>query len=196
VLRLWVAAEDYRDDIRISQEILQRLSEAYRRFRNTCRFLLGNLDGFKPDTERVAYEEMEEIDQWALHRLQEVIARVLDAYESFEFYKIYHTIHNFCVVDMSAFYLDVLKDRLYCSRADSRERRSAQTVLYEILISLVQLFAPILPFTTEEVWGQLSSINGDLGKSVHLSRFPSPKTQFVDSGLGIGGKNSSKYGKR
>lgn len=183
VLRLWVAAEDYRDDIRISQEILQRLSEAYRRFRNTCRFLLGNLSGFNPDNDSVAYENLEEIDRWALHRLQELITKVLNAYESFEFYKIYHLIHNFCVVDMSSFYLDVLKDRLYCSKVDSRERRSGQTALYEILLALVKLFVPVLPFTTEEIWGYLLLINGRLEKSIHLSRFPSVNPQYCDTQL-------------
>ena len=180
VLRLWVAAEDYREDIRISPEITQRLSEAYRRFRNTCRFLLGNLDGFNPDRDRVAYEELEEIDRWALHKLQHILSRVIDAYESFEFHKVYYTIHNFCVVDLSAFYLDVLKDRLYCEKPDSRLRRSAQTVLYEILLALTKLFAPVLPFTTEEIWGFLPSIKGGHEKSVHLSRFPSVNPKYID----------------
>jgi Isoleucyl-tRNA synthetase (EC 6.1.1.5) len=180
VLRLWVAAEDYREDIRISPEIIQRLSEAYRRFRNTCRFLLGNLDGFNPDTDSVSYNELEEIDRWALHKLQHILSRVIDAYESFEFHKVYYTIHNFCVVDLSAFYLDVLKDRLYCEKTDSRLRRSAQTVLYEILIALTKLFAPVLPFTTEEIWGFLPPKKGGQGKSVHLSRFPSVNPKYID----------------
>ncbi|MCD6353060.1 MAG: isoleucine--tRNA ligase, partial [Proteobacteria bacterium] len=174
VIRLWVAGEDYRDDIRISSEILQRLSEAYRRYRNTCRFLLGNLTDFNPDTDTVEYEDLDEIDRWALHRLQQLIINTITAYNSFEFHKIYHRIHNFCVVDMSSFYLDVLKDRLYCSRVDSRERRSAQTVMYEILLVITKLYAPILPFTTEEIWGHLPSIERGREKSVHLSRFPSP----------------------
>ncbi|HNR12529.1 MAG TPA: isoleucine--tRNA ligase [Thermodesulfobacteriota bacterium] len=172
VLRLWVAAEDYRDDIRISQEILQRLSEAYRRFRNTCRFLLGNLSDFNPDTDRVAYTDMEEIDRWALHRLQQLTKDIQEAYTAFEFHRIYHRMHNFCVVDMSAFYLDVLKDRLYCDGTSSRERRSAQTALYEILVAIVKLYAPIQPFTTEEVWLHLVEKTPGLEKSIHLSRFP------------------------
>lgn len=183
VLRLWVAAEDYRDDIRISQEILQRLSEAYRRFRNTCRFLLGNLHDFNPDTDRVAYGDMEEIDRWALHRLQQLNSDIRAAYEAFEFHKIYHKMHNFCVVDMSAFYLDVLKDRLYCDRSDSRERRSAQTVFYEILVAVTKLYAPILPFTTEEIWGHLSKGNAGTEESVHLSRFLEMKTQYRNDEL-------------
>jgi len=180
VLRLWVAAEDYREDIRISPEIIQRLSEAYRRFRNTCRFLLGNLDGFNPETDSVPYEEMEEIDRWALHRLQHILAKVLEAYEAFEFHRVYHTIHNFCVVDLSAFYLDVLKDRLYCEKVNSRLRRSAQTALYEILITLTKLFAPVLPFTTEEIWRFLPLNPAKKEKSVHLSRFPSINPKYID----------------
>ena len=168
VLRLWVAAEDYRDDIRISEEILKRLSEAYRRFRNTCRFLLGNLEGFNPDRDAVSYTDMEEIDQWALHRLQELTKTIFDAYESFEFHKIHHKLHNFCVVDMSAFYLDVLKDRLYCDGVDSRERRSAQTVLYEILLTITKLYAPVLPFTTDEIWSHLPATEKGYEESVHL----------------------------
>jgi isoleucyl-tRNA synthetase len=121
-----VAAEDYRDDIRISEEILQRLSEAYRRIRNTCRFLLGNLNDFDPERDRVQVASMDSLDRWALHRLQQLAKRVVQAYERFEFHKIYHAIHNFCVVDLSAFYLDVLKDRLYVSAANSEKRRSAQ----------------------------------------------------------------------
>jgi len=183
VLRLWVAAEDYRDDIRISSEILQRLSEAYRRFRNTCRFLLGNLAGFHPERDAVAYENLEEIDRWALHRLQQLITDTINAYNSFEFHKIYHRIHNFCVVDMSSFYLDVLKDRLYCSGVDSRERRSAQTVMYDILFTLVKLYAPILPFTTEEIWSYLPQTNEGYEKSVHLSRFPDPNPKYIDDSL-------------
>ncbi len=180
ILRLWVAAEDYREDIRISPEIIQRLSESYRRFRNTCRFLLGNLYDFNPETDSVPYAEMEEIDRWALHRLQHILAKVLEAYESFEFHKVYHTIHNFCVVDLSAFYLDVLKDCLYCEKVNSRRRRSAQTALYEILITLTKLFAPVLPFTTEEIWDFLPIDSGKKEKSVHLSRFPSINPRYID----------------
>jgi len=183
VLRLWVAAEDYREDIRISSEIIQRISEAYRRLRNTCRFLLGNLHGFNPDTDSVSYENLEEIDRWALHQLQSLVTRVINAYNSFEFYKIYHSLHNFCVVDLSSFYLDVLKDRLYCDRVDSRERRSAQTVMYKILLTITKLCAPILPFTTEEIWGFLPSIKGGYEDSVHLSQFPPVNSSYIDNTL-------------
>jgi len=183
VLRLWVAAEDYREDIRISQEILQRLSEAYRRFRNTGRFLLGNLADFSPDSDSIPYENLEEIDRWALHRLQQLIAKVIDAYESFEFHKIHYSIHNFFFLFMSACYLDILKDRLYCSKSDSQERRSAQTVMYEILLTIIKLYAPILPFTTEEMWGYLPSMKKEFEKSIHLSRFPSVNHNYIDNNL-------------
>ena len=182
ILRLWVAGEDYRDDIRISDEILQRLSEGYRRIRNTCRFLLGNLSGFDPDRDRVSGEAMESLDRWALHRLQGLGRRVRLAYQRFEFHKIYHAIHNFCVVDLSAFYLDVLKDRLYVSAAASRKRRSAQTALFEITVSLVRLMAPILVFTAEEVWQHLPAFPGKAA-SVHLTQLPEPVAAYEDEAL-------------
>jgi isoleucyl-tRNA synthetase len=180
ILRLWVAAEDYRDDIKLSEEILRRLSEAYRRVRNTCRYILGNLYDYDPQKDGVPSGELMEFDRWALHRLQNLVSRSLDAYERFEFHTIYHSINNFCAVDMSALYLDILKDRLYVSPARSAERKSAQTALYEILITLVKLMAPILSFTAEEVWGYL---HGDGGGSVHLQQFPAVKGELVDDEL-------------
>jgi len=172
ILRLWVSAEDYRDDIRISPEILDRLSEAYRRIRNTCRFLLGNLAGFDPATDLIPAGALRELDRFALDRLNRVIARVCRAYETFDFHVVFHTLYNFCSVDLSSLYLDILKDRLYCERPDGRLRRSAQTTLYHILSALVRLMAPILGFTAEEVW--LALTNGDNRTSVHLQSFPEP----------------------
>ena len=133
ILRLWVSAEDYRDDIRISPDILKRLSEAYRRIRNTCRFLLGNLYDFDPAKDSIPYGDMHELDRFALCQLQDLIGKVRQAYDRFEFHRVYHALHNYCVVDLSAFYLDILKDRLYTSGAESSGRRSAQTALYEIV---------------------------------------------------------------
>jgi isoleucyl-tRNA synthetase len=182
ILRLWVAAEDYRDDIRISEEILQRLSEAYRRIRNTCRFLLGNLSDFDPEQDRVQVAAMESLDRWALHRLQQLVKKVVQAYERFEFHKIYHAIHNFCVVDLSSFYLDVLKDRLYVSAATSEQRRSAQTALFEIAVNLVRLMAPILAFTAEEVWQYLPAFPGK-NDSVHLEQLPEPVAAYEDKAI-------------
>lgn len=175
ILRLWVSAEDYRDDIRISQDILKRLSEAYRRIRNTCRFLLGNLYDFDPAAHAVEREEMEELDRFALHQLQDLIEKVRQGYERFEFHRVYHALHNYCVVDLSSFYLDILKDRLYTSAAGSTARRSAQTVMHTILNTLVRLMAPVLSFTAEEIWLRMDP-GGE--PSVHLQAFPE-----VDPGL-------------
>jgi len=180
IIRLWVSAEDYRDDIRISQEILQRLSEAYRRIRNTCRYLLGNLDGFDPEKESVPWEEMEELDRWALLRLSQVTGRILDAYEKYQYHTVFHTLHNFCVVDLSNFYLDVLKDRMYASDRESSLRRSAQTAFLFLAEGIVKLMAPILSFTAEEVWEHLPGVRPE---SVFLSRFPATEKGWEDPEL-------------
>lgn len=184
ILRLWVAAEDYRDDIRLSEEILKRMSEAYRRIRNTCRYMLGNLYDFDPSRDRVEYQGLWEIDRLALHRLQKLITRIRDAYDSFSFHTVYHSLHNFCVVDMSAFYLDVLKDRLYISTCDSVERRSAQTVMYDILNGILRLMAPILSFTSEEAWSYFPS-DGSKAESIHLIRFPAANEDYIDDQLAV-----------
>jgi isoleucyl-tRNA synthetase len=181
VLRLWVSAADYRDDIRISPEILAHLAEAYRRIRNTSRYLLGNLSDFNPATDSVADGQLLEIDRWALHRLQKLAQRVGKAYDDFEFHIVFHGIHNFCAVDMSAFYLDILKDRLYTSKASSVDRRSGQTAMYKILSTLVRLMAPVLSFTADEVW---SYMPGDRKlSSVFLADFPKAEEQYLDDAL-------------
>jgi len=173
ILRLWVSAEDYRDDIRISKEILERLSEAYRRIRNTCRFLLGNLSDFNPAKDSIPINQMTELDRFALDSLNRIIERVRTAYQQFEFHIVFHTLHNYCVVDLSSLYLDILKDRLYVESAQGSLRRSAQTVLHAILSGLVRLMAPILSFTSEEIWMSYSGKDNDLA-SVHLTGFPEP----------------------
>jgi isoleucyl-tRNA synthetase len=152
LLRLWVAAEDYREDVRISEEILGQLVEAYRRIRNTARFLLANLYDFDPARDAVAVEELPELERWVLHRTRALAERCAAAYEAYEFHVIYHALNNFCSVDLSAFYLDVRKDRLYVERADGPERRATQTALHGILDVLVRLMAPVLSFTAEDVW--------------------------------------------
>jgi len=182
VLRLWVAAEDYKDDIKISGEILKRLADAYFRIRNTYRFLLGNLYDYHPGQDQVSYGDLHEIDRWALHRLQKLISRVRDAYDRFEFHVVYHSVQNFCAVEMSALYFDILKDRLYTFPAGSVGRRSAQTVLYEILKALTTLMAPILSFTAEEVWTYLPAEAGR-PMSVHLAPFPEPRNEYMDDSL-------------
>ena len=181
VLRLWVSSVDYRDDQRISPEILTQLAEAYRRIRNTCRYLLGNLSDFDPDTDKVADKDLLEIDRWALHRLHKLIGRVEKAYDDFEFHVVFHSLHNFCAVDMSAFYLDILKDRLYTARTKSVERRSGQTTLHAILSSFVRLMAPVLSFTADEVWGYMKE--GAKDKSVFLSSFPKVEDKYLDAAL-------------
>jgi isoleucyl-tRNA synthetase len=181
VLRLWVSSVDYRDDQRISQEILSHLAEAYRRIRNTGRYLLGNLADFDPSTDCIADSDLLEIDRWALHRLQKLIQRVRKAYDDYEFHIVFHSIHNFCAVDMSAFYLDILKDRLYTARATSVERRSGQTVMYAILSAMVRLMAPILSFTADEIWGYMNDEPNT--KSVFLQTFPRDENKYIDDVL-------------
>ncbi|HEY6837391.1 MAG TPA: isoleucine--tRNA ligase, partial [Geobacteraceae bacterium] len=180
ILRLWVAAQDYRDDIRISPEILNRLAEAYRRIRNTCRYILGNIADFDPAADCVAYADMPELDRWALHQLELLKEKVQAAYNEYEFHVLYHAVNGFCTVEMSAFYLDILKDRVYTSRKDSRERRSAQTVMYRILDTLVRLIAPVLSFTSDEVWGYMP---GSREESVHLAGFPAACPEWKDETL-------------
>jgi isoleucyl-tRNA synthetase len=169
ILRMWVAAEDYRDDVRISDEILKRLADSYRRVRNTARNLLGNLNDYDAERDTVAYADLEELDRWALSRLAALIARCRDAYEAYEFHAVYHALNNFCAVDMSALYFDIVKDRLYCSGRASSERRSAQTAMHAILSALARIIAPVLSFTADEIW---QSMDGGAEGDVFLTEFP------------------------
>jgi isoleucyl-tRNA synthetase len=182
ILRLWVAAQDYREDLRISREILNHLIEAYRKIRNTSRFLLSNLYDFDPATQAVPYARLSELDRWALLRLGELITKVRRAYEEFEFHTIFHALNNFCSVDLSAVYLDILKDRLYTFRADSPLRRGSQTVLFEIVVALAKLMAPILSFTADEIWRMLPGCRQST-TSVHLAPFPDCESVWQDEGL-------------
>jgi isoleucyl-tRNA synthetase len=182
ILRLWVSASDYRDDIRISENILKQLSDAYRRIRNTCRFLLGNLYDFDPEKDVMSYDKMPELDRFALHRLQELVQRARRAYDTYEFHSIYHALYNYCIVDLSAFYLDVLKDRLYTSPSQSKDRRSAQTVIYHILDTLARLMAPILAFTAEEIWHFMPGRKAN-SESVHMTSLPVVNEAWKDEQL-------------
>ena len=182
ILRLWVSAEDYREDMRISREILDRAVEAYRRIRNTARFLLGNLADFVPARDTVARAGLLELDRFALDRLQAFIARCGRAYDAFEFHAVYHALNNFCSVDLSALYLDIVKDRLYCEGTTSPERRSAQTALYAILDALVRVMAPVLSFTAEEIWSCMPADEAR-PESVHLADFPRADPAFTDAAL-------------
>jgi isoleucyl-tRNA synthetase len=180
VLRLWVAAEDYTEDIRLSTEILDRLADAYRRIRNTYRFLLGNLYDFEPTRDRQPYARLDEVDRWILDRLARLIDRVTRAYEDYQFHTVFHSVHNFCAVDLSAQYLDIIKDRIYTSVPDDPARRAAQTACHDLLGALLRLMAPILTFTTEEAW-RLGP--GAHGESVHLERFPEVPLAWIDDTL-------------
>ncbi len=182
ILRLWVSASDYREDIRISDNILKQLTDAYRRIRNTSRFMMGNLYDFDPDNDGVAYESMPEIDRFALHKLQELVEKGCKGYEAYEFHVIYHTLYNFCTLDLSAFYLDILKDRLYTSPPQSVARRSAQTVLHMTLDAIARLMAPILPFTSDEIW-QYMPARGSKESNIHLALLPEAKAGFKDAVL-------------
>jgi isoleucyl-tRNA synthetase len=172
VLRLWCVSSDYMEDMRCSDEILQRVSESYRKIRNTERFALGNLDGFDPATDTVGESELMKIDRWALAELNETIWYVRDWYEKYDFHNVFHTLYDFCTVTLSARYFDIIKDRLYTFAPRSLQRRSAQTVLYRIADSLARMLAPILPFTADEIWENLAGAE-QLSASVHLMDFPS-----------------------
>lgn len=182
ILRLWVSSADYSSDIAISDEILQRVVEAYRRLRNTFRFLLGNLDGFDRDRDGVAYAELAPVDKWALMRLHQVTGRVLSGYDSYRFYSVFQSLYNYATVDLSSLYLDIIKDRLYVSAAGSKPRRAAQTVLYDIFYNLTRLLAPILSFTCEEVW-QLGNEYWEGPASVHLAAMPAVNEDLIDVSL-------------
>ncbi|MDJ0809562.1 MAG: isoleucine--tRNA ligase [Desulfobacterales bacterium] len=182
ILRLWVSAADYRDDIRISDTILKQLSDAYRRIRNTSRFMLGNLYDFDPTVDALAYDQLTDLDRFTLHRLQRLVQRAEKAYADYEFHLIYHALHNFCVLDLSAFYLDILKDRLYASAPDVESRRGAQTVIHIVLDTMARLMAPILAFTAEEVWQYMPDL-ADKPASVHAAPMPTVRTEWQDEAL-------------
>lgn len=182
VMRLWISSVDYQGDVRLSDKIVKSMSDVYRKIRNTFRYLLGNLSDFDPKTDSVAYADMEELDRWALLRMEQVKETVLKAYDDYEFHVMYHAVHNFCTVDLSAIYLDILKDRLYTEKADSKLRRSAQTAMYEILTTLVRLVAPVLCFTSEEVWQALPN-KKEREWSVHMSDMPKVNEAYLDKEL-------------
>ncbi len=175
ILRLWVASSDYHSDIRISPAIIKQLSEAYKKIRNTARYILGNLgngEGFNPDTDCVSDDKLTELDKWALMRLDALIDKVNEGYNSFDFHIAFHAIHNFCVIDMSNFYLDIIKDRLYCEKENSELRRAAQTTMYRILSGVAKLAAPIISFTAEEIWQYMPHSANDDTASIFLNRMP------------------------
>ena len=172
ILRIWVASSDYHADIRISQDILKQLSDAYRKIRNTARFILSNLGDFNPDTDSVSVEKLDGIDKWAMARMDEIIEKCKAAYDKFDFHIVYSTMRDFCTIDLSNFYLDILKDRLYVEKADSESRRAAQTVIYNILRTMTLYLAPVISFTAEEIWGYMPRSEKDDAESVFFNRLP------------------------
>ena len=180
VLRLWVASSDYQSDINISREILKQMSESYRKIRNTARYILGNLSDFDPDTDMVPVNELTDLDKWAVKTLNNLIEKVTSAYDRYEFHQVYHSIHNFCVVDMSNFYLDVLKDRLYTEKKDSALRRSAQTAIYLILDAMTRMLAPILAYTSDEIWSYMPHKSSDNSEHVIFNSMPETVELTVD----------------
>ena len=182
ILRLWVSSVDYREDVRISENILQQMSDAYRRIRNTARFLMGNLNDFDYEKDKVDYKDMFEIDKWAMHKLEELKAKTTEFYDKYEFYSLFQEITYFCSMEMSAFYLDIVKDRLYCEGKDSIERRSTQTVLTEVLKVLVRIISPVLSFTADEIWERIPEALKE-EESVHLSKWVDANPEYINGEL-------------
>ncbi|HHT9150228.1 MAG TPA: isoleucine--tRNA ligase [Candidatus Wujingus californicus] len=182
VIRLWTSSMDYQNDMNVSRNLIVKCSDAYRRIRNTFRYLLSNLYDFDPRVNTISYDSLLEIDRWALHKTQELVKNVTAGYESLQFHKVFHNLYNFCSVEMSAFYLDILKDRLYTFAKNSVERRAAQTVLYRILIDLVKVSAPIIVHTAEEVWSAIIHKGEDV-PSIHLTTFPKYIADSINESL-------------
>ncbi|MEE1186596.1 MAG: isoleucine--tRNA ligase [Acutalibacteraceae bacterium] len=180
ILRLWVASSDYHADIRISKDILKQLSESYRKIRNTARFILGNLYDFNPDNDMIDLSQLESIDKWAIAKLNEVISKAKKGYDEFEYHNVVSAVHNYCVVDLSNFYLDVLKDRLYVQKPDSLSRRAAQTTMYIILDALALLLAPIISFTADEIWSYMPHDKSKNAENIVFNDFPTEIDIDVD----------------
>ena len=188
LLRLWVGSVEYQADVKMSERVMTQLSEAYRKIRNTFRFALGNLYDFDFSRDALPNDQLEEIDRWMLERTAELVQKCRDWYASYEFHRVYHAIHDFCVVDLSAFYFDVLKDRLYTKAPKSKSRRSAQTAVWKITSALIRLAAPILVFTAEEIWKYLPKAQG-APESVHMALFPEAEALAC----GIGKDSAEKW---
>ena len=180
ILRLWVASSDYHADVRVSDKILKQLSESYRKIRNTIRYMLGNLSDFNPNTDMVEYSELLELDKWAISRMNNLLSKTRKAYDELDFYVVYHNVLNFCTIDMSNFYLDILKDRLYIEKTDGVKRRAAQSTMYNILRSLTLLLTPILSFTAEEVWQYMAHFDDDNTEYAQLNTIPEGEKRESD----------------
>ena len=180
MLRLWVSSTDYTQDVRISKDIMKQLSQAYLKIRNTARYMLGNLCDFNPDTDLVAVEKMESLDRFALHTFNELVQTIRAAYDRYEFHSVYRSLYNYCVIDLSNFYFDIIKDRLYCD--EDALRRSAQSALYIILDGMTRMLAPILAFTSDEIWGEMKHANRVNAESVLLNDMPEYNAAYVLTG--------------
>jgi isoleucyl-tRNA synthetase len=193
VFRLWAASADCRKNLKISHSRLEAVSKVYRRVRNTCRFLLSNLSGYDPKTDRLDYANLDEIDHWALHRLAKLISGATEALEAYRFDLFYRLLHNFCSVDMGSRYLNIVRRRLYTYPRWSSSRRAVQTVIYEVLTSLTRLIAPVLSFTAEDIWRYIPGVKEDC-PSVYLSHWPHVNGDFLNDELGDRWDNLLKIG--
>ncbi|MBR4261699.1 MAG: class I tRNA ligase family protein, partial [Clostridia bacterium] len=182
ILRMWVLASDYKSELALSKGILKQVSEVYRKIRNTARYILGNIHDFDVN-EPVGYNDLLEIDKWALLRLNKLVKECSKSYDEYDFNRAYQTINTFCVVDMSNFYLDIIKDRLYTAKTNSVERRAAQTAMYEILNALVRILAPMACFTAEEIWKYMKHKDGENTESVMLALYPEVNSKFENKEL-------------
>lgn len=183
ILRLWVLSSDYQSDVSLSKDILKQITEVYRKMRNTARYILGNTSDFDPDKDMVSYNELQEIDKYALLKLNDLVRKCTESYENYDFHEAYQAINVFCVTDMSSFYLDIIKDRLYTAKANSKERRAAQTTMYIILDSLVRMLAPLTSFTAEEIWKYMNKSKNEKVESVMLTTYPEVNSQYENEEL-------------
>ena len=183
ILRLWVLSSDYQSDVSLSRDILKQITEVYRKIRNTARYILGNTSDFDPDKNMVEYEDLEEIDKYALLKLNDLVKKCTHSYDNYDFHEAYQAINAFCVIDMSNFYLDIIKDRLYTAKTDSKERRAAQSAMYIILDSLVKMLAPLTSFTAEEIWKYMNKGSKEAVESVMLTDYPVENPKYEDQEL-------------
>ena len=182
-MRLWVISSDYQSDISISDNILKQVAETYRKIRNTSRYILGNISDFDPNKDMVEYNELPEIDKWAIMKINELVKTVTEGYDIYQFNKAYYGINSFLVHDMSTFYLDIIKDRLYVEGKTSKERRAAQTAMYIILSKLVRILAPITSFTAEEIWKYMPKTENENTFSIMLEDYPKYDEKLYDKEL-------------
>ena len=180
VLRMWAASVDYTKDVRIGDNIVQQLVEVYKKLRNTCRFMMGNLHEFDPATDLVPYEDLSGLDKFVLNRLQVLKKQLAEAFDNYEFYRYYQLMQNFAAVDLSSLYFDIIKDTLYTAGTKSVKRRSVQTVLYYLLHDIVRILVPVTPHLAEDIWQNIPANQRDGVESVLLTRWPEPKAEYLN----------------